>query len=140
MPKSATNRSGTSRWVMGFQGSRSKTAINQFAVDHTASRQHLTIHWLHILMQYIFAVTEFESNCDLKANLDDLTFGEVLATVVSTSIESDKKREGLRSSAQHLNLSVQVFASIVIHEKGQSTRFAIVLKPIVKRSNVRSAA
>jgi hypothetical protein len=69
---------------MGFQSSRNRTAISQHAGDLTASRHDLTIHWLHILVKYVLAMTELERNSNLIANLDDLTLTEVLATRVST--------------------------------------------------------
>jgi hypothetical protein len=39
---------------------------------------------------------------------------------------------------EHLHLSVEIFASIVIHEERECVRFPIELETFVQRSNVRS--
>jgi hypothetical protein len=44
---------------------------------------HLTVHWLHILMEYIPAVAEFKSNSNLVTDLHDLALCKALATCTS---------------------------------------------------------
>jgi hypothetical protein len=68
-------------------------------------------------MQYTLTVAKLKRNCNLIAYLYDLALGEVLATVVSTCITIHMWIKTLRRSSQHLNLSIQIFASIVVHEE-----------------------
>jgi hypothetical protein len=62
----------------------------------------LTIHWLHILMQYVLAMAELESNSNLITNLNNLAFRKMLAAQI-LAVRSD--RQGKQQLTQLLEAS-----------------------------------
>lgn len=133
MPKSATYKSGTSCCVSGFQGSWSRTANDQHGGGFSA--RSLTVHWLHVLMQDVSAVTELKSYGNLVANLDYLAFREALATGISCILVWLSNRD-LRSTTEHLNLPVENLAFVVVHEERKCISLSVELEPIMQDGNM----
>jgi hypothetical protein len=86
----------------------------------------LTVHGLHVLVKYVLAMAEFKSNSNLITNLDNLSLFEVLTASVSVDDRFSKGDKSLRRSKQHLHLSIQILATVVIHKEGQGVGLAIV--------------
>lgn len=89
-----------------------------------------------MLMEDVSAMTNFKSHCNLVFDIDHLAFREALAEL-SLTITIKHRTKNLRCALHHLHLSVQVFTLVVVHEKRHSACLPIILKPFMKRRNVR---
>jgi hypothetical protein len=87
----------------------------------------VTIHGLHVLVKYVLAVAELKCNSDLITNLDNLALFEVLTALVRVDDQFYEGDKSLRRSKQHLYLSIQILATVVIHKEGQRVSLAIIL-------------
>jgi hypothetical protein len=97
---------------------------------------HITVHGLHVLVQYVHAMTELKRNSNLIPYLNYLAFRKSLTALVS-KVCLVTRIQNIRSSPQHLYLSVQILPPIVIHEERQCISLAIVLESIMQGRNVR---